>query len=68
VLLPTVGFMNPIGFLPTASRASFTDESIAATTGDEAEVPEAGNNIPSAAAITLALVAHMRDLVTQSTK
>lgn len=35
----TVGLMKPIGAFPAARRASFTAESIAATTGEEAEVP-----------------------------
>lgn len=45
----TVGLMNPMGFLPMASRASLTAESIDALTGDDAEVPNTRLNSPATA-------------------
>ena len=42
----TVGLMNPMGFLPTASRASFTIVRMEPTTGAEAEVPNTRANLP----------------------
>ena len=41
-----MGLMNPMGFLPTASRASFTIVRMDPTTGAEAEVPNTRANLP----------------------
>ena len=43
----TVGLMKPIVVFPTVRRASFIMESIDATTGAAADVPNTGAKLPS---------------------
>ena len=42
----TAGLIHPTGFFPSASRASFTAERIAAKVGADADVPEISLNSP----------------------
>jgi hypothetical protein len=43
----TVGLMNPMGLLPSASRASLIMVSMEPTTGADADVPNTSPNWPS---------------------